>query len=66
MEESIPGTGLGLAIVRTIVANHRGDLDMTSLEGKGTTVTVRIPLLADQQACQPLPDVPLRGEGRPA
>jgi len=66
VEESIPGTGLGLAIVRTIVANHRGDLDMTSLEGKGTTVTVRIPLLADQQACQPLPDVPLRGEGRPA
>jgi len=66
VEESIPGTGLGLAIVRTIVANHRGDLDMTSLEGKGTTVTVRIPLLADQQACQPLPDAPLRGEGRPA
>jgi signal transduction histidine kinase/CHASE3 domain sensor protein len=66
VEESIPGTGLGLAIVRTIVANHRGDLDMTSLEGKGTTVTVRIPLLADQQACQPSPDVPVSGEGRPA
>jgi signal transduction histidine kinase/CHASE3 domain sensor protein len=66
VEESIPGTGLGLAIVRTIVANHHGDLDMTSLEGKGTTVTVRIPLLADQQACQPSRDVPVPGEGRPA
>jgi signal transduction histidine kinase len=66
VEESIPGTGLGLAIVRTIVANHHGDLDMTSLEGKGTTVTVKIPLLADQQACQPLADVPVPGEGRPA
>jgi two-component system, OmpR family, phosphate regulon sensor histidine kinase PhoR len=66
VEESIPGTGLGLAIVRTIVANHHGDLDMTSLEGEGTTVTVRIPLLSDQQACQPVPDVPVPGKGRPA
>jgi len=67
VEESIPGTGLGLAIVRTILANHHGDLDVISLEGKGTTVTVRIPLLADQQACQPsAPDVPVPGESRPA
>ena len=65
VEESIPGTGLGLAIVRTIVANHRGDLDVASLEGKGTTVTVRIPLLADQSAPPPLPGVPVSGEGRP-
>ena len=61
MEESIPGTGLGLAIVRTIVANHHGDLDVMSLEGKGTTVTVKIPLLAED-----LPDVPVAGESRPA
>jgi signal transduction histidine kinase len=66
VEESVPGTGLGLAIVRTIVANHHGDLDVASLEGKGTTVTVRIPLLADQGARQPLPGVPVSGEGRPA
>jgi len=66
VEESIPGTGLGLAIVRTILANHHGDLDVISLEGKGTTVTVRIPLLADQQACQPSADVPVSREGRPA
>ena len=64
VEESIPGTGLGLAIVRTIVANHHGDLEVVSLEGKGTTVTVRIPLLADTDALQPLPDVPVSGEGR--
>jgi two-component system phosphate regulon sensor histidine kinase PhoR len=66
VEESIPGTGLGLAIVRTILANHHGDLDVISLEGKGTTVTVRIPLLADQQACQPSADAPVSREGRPA
>ncbi len=64
VEESIPGTGLGLAIVRTIVANHHGDLDVVSLEGKGTTVTVRIPLLVAEEAGQPVPDVPVTGEGR--
>jgi len=37
-----------------------------SLEGKGTTVTVRIPLLAEEKACQGLPDVPVAGESRPA
>ena len=66
VEDSIPGTGLGLAIARTIVASHRGDLAMTSREGQGTTVTVRIPLLADQGAWQPLPNVPVPGESRPA
>lgn len=42
---SIPGSGLGLAIVRSIVANHGGQLELSSQENEGTTVTVRIPLL---------------------
>jgi signal transduction histidine kinase len=66
VDRSIPGTGLGLAIVRTIVANHHGDLGVESLEGKGTTVTVRIPLLAAEEACEEAPDVPVSGSGRPA
>jgi signal transduction histidine kinase len=45
VDRSIPGTGLGLAIVRTIVDNHGGELKVTSREGKGTTVTARLPLL---------------------
>jgi len=35
------GTGLGLAIVKHIVERHRGDLDITSVLGEGTTVTVK-------------------------
>lgn len=46
VDRSIPGTGLGLAIVRMIVVNHGGEVDLVSHEGAGTTVTVRLPLLA--------------------
>ncbi|WP_432093323.1 ATP-binding protein [Streptomyces sp. bgisy100] len=45
---AVPGTGLGLTIVRTIVANHGGDLSIDSREGEGTTVTVRLPLAAEE------------------
>jgi PAS domain S-box-containing protein len=38
------GTGLGLVIVRDIVAAHSGDLEVESGMGKGTTVSVLLPL----------------------
>lgn len=37
------GSGLGLAISRSLVEMHGGTLDIDSSEGKGTTVTVRLP-----------------------
>ena len=38
------GTGLGLAITRNAVLVHKGAIKLYSVEGEGTTFTVRIPL----------------------
>jgi PAS domain S-box-containing protein len=37
------GTGLGLSIVYDIMKKHNGDVGVTSMVGKGTTFTLRIP-----------------------
>ncbi len=37
------GTGIGLWISQTLVALHGGSLEIESEEGRGTTVTVRLP-----------------------
>jgi PAS domain S-box-containing protein len=38
------GTGLGLSISLGIISEHKGSLSIDSVEGKGTTVTVRLPV----------------------
>ena len=37
------GTGLGLTVARDIVRAHGGDIEMDSIPGTGTVVTIRIP-----------------------
>jgi signal transduction histidine kinase len=39
------GTGLGLLIVRRIVREHGGEMALESTEGKGLTLTIRLPYL---------------------
>ena len=43
------GTGLGLSIASEILRQHKGEIAIDSVYGKGTTVTVTLPA-ADSQA----------------
>jgi two-component system, NtrC family, sensor histidine kinase PilS len=38
------GTGLGLSIVYQIIRDHGGTINVRSLEGQGTTITVELPM----------------------
>ena len=40
----VDGNGLGLAICRELVAQLQGEIELTSVPGHGTSVTVRFPL----------------------
>lgn len=43
-KDSAHGTGLGLAVSRSIIERHSGRISVQSQVGKGTTVTIRLPL----------------------
>ncbi|MGA0605450.1 sensor histidine kinase [Phenylobacterium sp. VNQ135] len=45
-QQRAAGSGLGLSLVRAFAALHGGDMTIDSRVGDGTTVTVRMPVLA--------------------
>lgn len=57
------GTGLGLSIVKHVIANHGGEIAVWSVEGEGSTFTMKLPLtptyeespltVADDSAAEP-------------
>ena len=46
------GTGLGLSIVKHIATNHGGDVSLWSVEGAGSTFTIRFPLSSNTLAAE--------------
>jgi two-component system NtrC family sensor kinase len=47
-KQNASGIGLGLAIVHGIIQSHKGRIEVKSERGKGTTMTIILPLLKDK------------------
>ncbi len=45
--DSVSGLGLGLFIVKQIVEGHHGQIDVSSVSGKGSRFTVKLPVRID-------------------
>ncbi|HEX6457375.1 MAG TPA: PAS domain S-box protein [Thermoleophilaceae bacterium] len=48
-----PGVGLGLTIVKTIVEGHGGTIAVSSNEGRGTSFSIELPLVAAGEPVSP-------------
>lgn len=58
------GTGLGLSTVHSIAKSHDGWVEIDSVLGKGTTVTVFIPATSAPEQPRPLPEpITVKGAG---
>lgn len=44
-KQDVSGIGLGLAIVHGIIQNHKGKIQVKSEQGRGTTISVSLPLI---------------------
>ena len=47
--QTVRGSGIGLAVADEIVRLHNGELDIDSTEGVGTTVSISIPIVTEEQ-----------------
>ncbi len=46
--QTVHGSGIGLAVADEIIRYHNGILNVASVEGEGTTVTVSLPIIANE------------------
>ena len=44
------GTGLGLSVAKRIIHDHDGEISIDSMEGKGTSVRIRLPIYTEEKA----------------
>jgi PAS domain S-box-containing protein len=58
------GTGLGMTVTYSTVTRHGGDIQISSVVGKGTKVTIRIPATEENAASEPEALKVERGSGR--
>jgi len=63
-EQRALGTGLGLSLVRAFAELHGGSMSIESALGEGTAVTVRMPVILQEDAAAPPP--PLAAEASAA
>lgn len=49
------GSGLGMSLVYGIIMRHQGDIDIDSQLGRGTTITIRLPISQDTSLEASLP-----------
>jgi two-component system NtrC family sensor kinase len=47
-KQKASGSGLGLSIVHGIVQSHKGKIDVQSVQGKSTTMSITLPLLKNK------------------
>ena len=57
------GTGLGLYIVHTVISNHGGQVRLYSEPGKGTRISVYLPVTRGGMDAEEPPQLDLRGSG---
>lgn len=56
------GTGLGLSVCRSLVMEHRGQIDAESTPGEGTVFTIRFPLYLETAVTSGAPEQGSDGE----